>query len=160
MAALFCSRRPVDPSWQCEIWPRDTFRRVLFLVLHCGWRSYRHHQSNKHPRDLELFKWAGPIAILGVAVCHAETFFVSASLQNDTLRATSPWRRSRVIHVADIDSLRYSHLLQSYAIDSRFDGTIYLRLILSGLRNFLLGIESLGHPIPKNTPLYVRPFVD
>lgn len=113
-----------------------------------------------NPKDLALLRWIGPIAILGVAVCHAETFFVSVSLQDNTLRTLSPWRPSRIVDVADIDRLRYSHLLQSYVIDTRFDGKIYLPVTLSGLRSFLLRIESVGYPIPENTPLYIRPFVD
>ncbi|TWT79492.1 hypothetical protein CA13_08940 [Planctomycetes bacterium CA13] len=89
--------------------------------------------------------------ILGcpIVVMFLEFWFVRVDVSRDCISCQSPWRRDRVIPMADVTGIDFAVWAQWYRVHTNSHGTIRLHGYLLGLYDVLDALESAGHSFPR-----------
>ena len=87
------------------------------------------------------------LAFIGIATL-IEGYFVKVVYDETAVISYSPWRRDvRMIPWSDIESVRYSKIMQWYVCKTRNKGNVIVSSYLMGLNDFLDELEVRLNPI-------------
>ncbi len=79
-----------------------------------------------------------------------EFFLMKIEFDENEVRAFSPWRQNRKIEWQELKNLQFSHALQWWTLDTRFQGCLRLSVCLSGIPAFLEMLEEkTGMKVPE-----------